>query len=238
METAPYTIAEALTGLNAKDWKKAWKSELDQLQNIGTWKIVPRPKDKPVIPCCEVLHEKHSPDGKVSRQKVRIAAGSHWQIKNVNYTDTFTSAAKIAMIWIVLTLTAKWDWELDQVDVVGAFLNGILKEEVYMEAPYGVLANNDHSMVYQLLHTLKQAGNEWYKEMSRVFKLMGFKVSLCDSLLVIQFNNKDRLIIPISTDNMAITSSSHKIIKNFKAELSKYFKSPTKGSFTGCWDLR
>jgi hypothetical protein len=61
----------------------------------------------------------------------------------VNYTDTFASAAKIATIHIVLALAAKWDWQLDQVDVVVVFWNGILKEEVYMEAPYGVLTMNN-----------------------------------------------------------------------------------------------
>jgi hypothetical protein len=62
-----------------------------------------------------------------------------------------------------------------------------------MEMPYGVLTKNDCSMVCWLLRTLyglKQAGNEWYKEMSMVFKLMGFKVSLCDSSLFIRFNNQ------------------------------------------------
>jgi hypothetical protein len=232
LETAPDTIAEALAGPNAEEWRKSWKAELDQLQNIGVWKLVPRPKDKPVIPCREVLHEKHAADGTVSRRKVRIAAGGHRQIENVNYTDTFASAAKIATIRIVLALAAKWDWELDQVDVVAAFLNGILKEEVYMEAPYGVLAKNDRSMVCQLLQTLyglKQAGNEWYKEMSRVFKLMGFKVSLCDSSLFIRFNEQGGLIIPVSTDDMAIAGSSRELVDNFKAELSKYFKITDEG---------
>jgi hypothetical protein len=135
-----------------------------------------------------------------------------------------------------IALTAKWDWELDQVDVIAAFLNGLLKEEVYLEAPYRVLTKNNHSMVCRFLQTLyglKQARNEWYKEMSRVFKLMGFKVSLCDSSLFIRFNEQGRLIIPISTDDMAITGSSCEIVDNFKAELSKYFKITDEGSFIG-----
>jgi hypothetical protein len=150
----------------------------------------------------------------------------------VNYSDTFTSAAKIATIHIVLALAAKWDWELDQVDVVAAFLNGILEEEVSMEAPYGVLTTNDWSQVCLLLRTLyglKQARNEWYKEMSRVFKLMGFKVSLCDSLLFIRFNKQGGLIIPVSTDDMAITSSSRELVDKFKAELSTHFKITDEG---------
>jgi hypothetical protein len=51
LETAPYTIQQVLLGPNATAWKEAWKYELDQLQSIGTWEIIPRPHDKPVIPC-------------------------------------------------------------------------------------------------------------------------------------------------------------------------------------------
>jgi hypothetical protein len=227
LETAPYTIQEAISGPHADAWKEAWKAEIEQLQNIKTWVLVPRPKDKPVIPCREVLHEKHGPDGEVSRRKVRIAAGGHRQVEGINYTETFASAAKIATIRIVLALAAKWDWEIDQVDVVAAYLNGKLEEEVYMEAPYGVLSKNQQGMVCQLLRTLyglKQAGNVWYKEMSRVFKIMGFKVSLCDSSLFIRFDERGGMMIPVITDDMAVAGSNRKVVDDFKTELGTHFK--------------
>jgi hypothetical protein len=232
LETAPQTIEEALSGRDADAWNEAWRSELNQLQDIGTWQIVPRPKDKPVIPCREVLHEKHGPDSTITRRKVRIATGGHRQIENINYTDTFASAAKIATIRIVLALAAQWDWEIDQVDVVAAFLNGKLNEEVYMEAPYGVLPKNDRSRVCHLMRTLyglKQAGNEWYKEMARVFKLMGFTVSLCDASLFLRFDDKGGMMIPVSTDDMTVAGSSRKVVDDFKAELSTYFKITDEG---------
>jgi hypothetical protein len=227
LETAPYTIQEAISGPDADAWKEAWKSEIEQLQAIKTWVLVPRPKDKPVIPCREVLHEKHGPDGKISRRKVRIAAGGHRQVENINYTETFASAAKIATIRIVLALAAKWDWEIDQVDVVAAYLNGKLEEEVYMEAPYGVLTKNDQGMVCQLLRTLyglKQARNVWYKELSQVFKLMGFKVSLCNASLFIRFDERGGMMIPVITDDMAVAGSSRKVVDDFKTELGTHFK--------------
>src|SRR5262245_17274173 len=232
LETAPQTIQEAIAGPHANEWKEAWKAEIEQLINIGTWELVPRPKDKPVIPCREVLHEKHGPDGKVIRRKVRVAAGGHRQVEGINYTDTFASAAKIATIRIVLALAAKWDWEIDQVDVVAAFLNGKLKEEVYMEAPYGVLTKNDVGKVCRLdrtLYGLKQAGNEWYKEMLGVFKRMGFKVYLCDSSLFLRFNDKGSMMIPVCTDDMTVAGSSRKVVDDFKAELATYFKLTDKG---------
>src|SRR5262245_30941426 len=232
LEMAPYSIQEALAGPHANEWREAWKAELDQLQNMNVWEIVPRPKDKPVIPCREVLHEKHGPDGEVSRRKVRLAAGGHRQKENVNYTDTFASAAKIATIRVVLALAAKWDWEIDQVDVVGVFLNGILEEEVFMEAPFGILKNNDRNMVCRLMRSiygLKQAGNAWYKRMSGVFKKMGFSVSLCDSSLFFRFNDKGSLIIPVSTDDMAVAGSSRLVVDAFKEELSTYFKITDEG---------
>jgi hypothetical protein len=126
----------------------------------------------------------------------------------------------------------KWDWEIDQIDVVGAFLNGILEEEVYMEAPYGVLAKGDKTKVCQLLRTLyglKQAGNAWYKRMSAVFKQLGFVISLCDSSLFIRFNDQGGLIIPVSTDDMAVAASSRKVLDGFKEEFGRHFKITDEG---------
>jgi hypothetical protein len=112
------------------------------------------------------------------------------------------------------------------VDVVAAYLNGKLEEEVYMEVPYGVLSKNQQGMVCQLLHTLyglNQAENVWYKEMSRVFKIMGFKVSLCNSSLFICFDEWG-MIIPVITDNMAVAGSTRKVVDDFKTELGTISK--------------
>jgi hypothetical protein len=131
LETASHTIQQAISGPYADTWKDAWKAEIEQLQNIGTWELIPRPKDKPVIPCHEVLHEKHGLEGEIMRRKVRLATGGHQQVEGINYTETFASGAKIPTIRIILALAAIWDWEIDQVNIVILIYFLLLSSNIY-----------------------------------------------------------------------------------------------------------
>ena len=57
------------------------------------------------------------------------------QIEGINYIDTFVNTT-IPLTWrILLALTVINDWEIKQIDFIRAFLNGDLKEDIYMEIP-------------------------------------------------------------------------------------------------------
>jgi Reverse transcriptase (RNA-dependent DNA polymerase) len=79
---------------------------------------------------------------------------------------------------------AHQDWEIKHIDVKSAYLNATLKEEIYIKPPRGVLKPGQQGKVLKLLkglYGLKQAGQGWYMEMSRVFvNEMGFKQSAID----------------------------------------------------------
>jgi len=65
-------------------------------------------------------------------------------------------------IQTLLVLAAKHQWHIHQMDAKVAFLNGNLSEEIYMKASSG--SNTYDSLVWQLNHALKQAGQEWYEK--------------------------------------------------------------------------
>ena len=116
--------------------------------------------------------------------RVRIVAGGHKQIEGVNYTETFSAAAKMPMVRVVLANAAHQDWEVEHVDVKSTYLNAPLKEEIYMKPPRGVLKPGQEGKVLKLLkglYGLKQAGRGWYMEMSKVLiNKIGFKHSAID----------------------------------------------------------
>ena len=105
--------------------------ELNQLTKLRTWDIVNRPCNKPVIPCSYIFKIKLGPTGEVLKYKARVVAGSHRQKKGINYDETFAAMAKIASIRVLLALAAQRDWGIDQIDVVSAYLNTDLQDEVY-----------------------------------------------------------------------------------------------------------
>jgi hypothetical protein len=79
----------------------------------------------------------------------------------VNYTETFSAAAKMPTVCVVLGNTAEQDWEIEHVDIKSTYLNAPLKETIYMKPRRGVLKPGQEGKVCRLLkglYGLKQAG--------------------------------------------------------------------------------
>ena len=127
------------------------------------------PNGQSAIPCSEVLKIKRGPDGEINGYRVRIVAGGHRQVEGVNYTETFSSAAKMPTVCLVLVNAAELDWEIKHIDVKSTYLNAPFKETIYMQPPQEVLKEGQEGKVSRLmkgLYGLKQAGHGCYMEMS------------------------------------------------------------------------
>ena len=215
----PQTLDEALRGLNAKEWQEALEYEIGQLQKLGTWVVESLPPSQTAIPCSEVLRVKRGPNREVQSYRVQIVVGGHRQVEGVNYTETFSAAAKMPMVCVILANAAHQDWEIDHVDVKSAYLNAQLEEVIYMKPPRGVLKPGEEGKVLRLLkglYGLKQAGRGWYLEMSRVFlKQMGFKRSAIDHSIFYRCEGEEHTIMGMAMDDMAVTSKRAVDIKRF-----------------------
>ena len=145
----------------------------------------------------------------------------------MNYTETFSAAAKMPTVRVVLGNAAEQDWEIEHVDIKSAYLNAPLKETIYMKPPRGVLKPGQEGKVCRLLkglYGLKQAGRGWYQEMSKVFlNDLGFTCSSVDHSIFFWRSNKEHTIVAVATDDMAITSKRMEDAIRFKSELKKYW---------------
>ena len=72
-------------------------------------------------------------DGTLNRCKARLVAKGYSQTYGLDYEETFSPVAKMASIRVVISLATSLKWNLYQMDVKNAVLNGILKQEVFME---------------------------------------------------------------------------------------------------------
>nr|GEY83146.1 hypothetical protein [Tanacetum cinerariifolium] len=79
-------------------------------------------------------------DGNVHTYKARLVAKGYTQTPGIDYEETFSPVANIRAIRILIAIAANYDYEIWQMDVKTAFLNGYLNEEVYMEQPEGEAA--------------------------------------------------------------------------------------------------
>ena len=89
------------------------------------------------IGCKWIFKKKIGADGHIDTFKARLVAKGYRQRQGVYYDETFSPVAMIKSIRILLAIAAHYDYEVWQMDVKTAFLNGNLEEEVYMIQPEG-----------------------------------------------------------------------------------------------------
>ena len=160
----PKSYKEAMQNLDCDKWKSAMESEMESMKinKVGT--LVEASKDIKSIGCKWVYKKKIGADGKVETYKTRLVAKGYRQKEGIDYGETFSPVAMIKSIRILLAIAAYYDYEIWQMDVKTVFLNGELKEEVYMTQPEGFTSMSDHNIVCKLqrsIYGLKQASRSW-----------------------------------------------------------------------------
>ena len=112
------------------------------------------------------------------------------QIEGVDYSKTYAPVVKLSSIRVLLALVAKLDLLLHQMDVVTAFLNGELREVVYMEQPQGFEEGDPDKVVCLLLKSiygLKQSPRQWYGKIDDFFvKHLGMKHNPADDCVYVR----------------------------------------------------
>ena len=74
-------------------------------------------------------------DGSIEKYKARFVARGFSQVEGVDYDETFTPIARYISIRSIISIATEMGWQILQMDVKTAFLNGIIQEEVYIEQP-------------------------------------------------------------------------------------------------------
>ena len=129
--------------------------------------------------------EKTDADGNVTIYKARLVAKGFRKIQGVDYDETFSPVAMLKSVRIMLAIAAYFDYEIWQMDVKTAFLNGNIEEELYMIQPKGFVDPKDANKVCKLqrsIYGLKQASRSWNLRFDEVIKEFWFYTNLWRSL--------------------------------------------------------
>jgi len=143
----PQTYEEARGKL---EWERAMEAEYDTLMKTQTWELTVLPSGKKPIGCKWVYKIKCKVDGTLDRYKARLVAKGFSQVAGIDYEETFAPIAKMSNIRLVLAMEAQYGWKVQQMDVMSAFLNGDLEEEVYMCQPQGFQVSGREHLVCRL----------------------------------------------------------------------------------------
>jgi hypothetical protein len=197
----PETYRQAVTSPDSTKWKAAMDMEIASCINKGVWEEV-KTKDLPaganVLPCKWVYKVKVDETGAAIQHKSRITPKGFRQKEGKDYFEVFARTGMYKTMRFGLSLAAKWDHELEQLDVPTAFLNADLEEDVYMQLPEGYREGKD-GMVLRLkksLYGLKQSPRNWYIRVSTfILERLGFKATVSDPCLFWKRSKTGRLIL-------------------------------------------
>ncbi|KAI5318448.1 hypothetical protein L3X38_038156 [Prunus dulcis] len=146
----------------------------------------------------------------------------------IDFNETFAPVARLDTIRTLIALAAQKGWKLYQLDVKSAFLNGVLKEEVYVDQPDGFVTTNYEDKVYKLkkaLYGLKQAPRAWYKEINAYLISCGYVRSSSKATLYCKTKeDSGTLIVSIYVDDIVYTGSSEELIEDFKTEMMRMYE--------------
>jgi hypothetical protein len=120
-----------------EEWRNTVNDEYDSLMKNQTWELVELPENKVPIGSKWLYKSKFKADSSIDKYKARLVAKGYSQKERIDYEDTFAPIAKLNTIRVLIALATKNNWKLHQLDVKSAFLNGDLKEEVYLVQPEG-----------------------------------------------------------------------------------------------------
>nr|GEZ60127.1 retrovirus-related Pol polyprotein from transposon TNT 1-94 [Tanacetum cinerariifolium] len=227
----PVNMAEALKDA---DWVSAMQEELDQFTRLKVWRLVPRPEGKPIIKTKWIFKNKKDEGSLVIQNKARLVVVGYSQKEGIDYDEialimmrSFAPVARIEAIRLFLAYAAHKDFTVFQMNIKTSFLNGILKEEVYVGQPPGFVSKQYPDHVYALdkaVYGLKQAPRAWYDILSQFYIESSFQKGSIDTTLFIKKKGKHIMLIQIYVDDIIFGSTNLKYCTKFSDLMVKRFE--------------
>ncbi|GJX83732.1 retrovirus-related pol polyprotein from transposon TNT 1-94 [Tanacetum coccineum] len=211
----PKNIKEAMAD---SAWIEAMQDELHQFDRLKVWELVDKPFGKMIIKLKWLWKNKKDEDQTVIRNKARLVAKGYAQEEGIDFEESFAPVARLEAVRIFVAHAAHKSFPIYQMDVKTAFLNGPLKEEVYVAQPEGFVDPDHPEKVYLLrkaLYGLKQAPRAWYDELSNFLMSKGFTKGTIDPTLFKIKYGEDILLVQIYVDDIIFGTSDPPVPKRY-----------------------
>ncbi|GJV90867.1 retrovirus-related pol polyprotein from transposon TNT 1-94, partial [Tanacetum coccineum] len=205
----PKTYKDALT---QACWIEAIQEELYEFERLEVWELVPRTDKVMVITLKWIYKVKLDELGGILKNKARLVACGYRQEEGIDFEVSFALVARLKAIRIFLAFTAHMNMVVYQMDVKTAFLNGNLREEVYVSQLDGFMDKDNPNLVYKLkkaLYGLKQAPRVWYDMLSSFLISQYFSKGSVDPTLFIHRDGKELLLISQNPRDIFINQSKY-----------------------------
>nr|GEZ51189.1 retrovirus-related Pol polyprotein from transposon TNT 1-94 [Tanacetum cinerariifolium] len=211
------------------------QDEIYEFDRLQVWELVPQPDCVMIIALKWIYKVKPDECGDVLKNKERLVAKVYRQEEGIDFEESFAPVARIEAIRIFIVNAASRNMPIYQMDVKTAFLNGELKEEVYVSLPEGFVDPDHPTHVYRLkkaLYGLKQAPRAWYDTLSRVLLDNDFSKGAVNPTLFTRKTSKHILLVQIYVDDIIFASTDPKACDMFSNKMSSKFQMSMMGQMS------
>jgi hypothetical protein len=224
------SLEEAQNSPDWPKWQEAISTELRQLAQKGTWTLTEGPKDAVPIANKWVFIRKYNKDRNLTKYKVRLVMKGCAQQLGQDYTETFSLVVRMETIRVILSLAAIKKLVICQMDIKGTYLNGTLKETVYMRQLTGYEDDTGHiCQLIKMLYGLKQSGREWNKELDNKLKKHDFNKLRSDPCTYIRHKGDDPEIITVWVDDFLLFATMEDLMRKMKKDIESEWETTDLG---------
>jgi hypothetical protein len=206
---------EAMNGPDSYEFMKAMDAEVDALENLDAWDIVPREEATNIIDSTWAFKRKRFPDGSVRKYKARLCVRGDQQVQGVDYFKTYSPVVSWLMTQLLLVLSVHLGLKSKQVDYSNAFIQADLEEDVFIEMPRGYRQDGKVLRLKKSVYGLSQAPLTWFNKLKGGLLERGFRPSTLDPCLFIS----DNVICLVYVDDCLFFARDEKDIDKVIGEL-------------------
>ncbi|GJT27798.1 retrovirus-related pol polyprotein from transposon TNT 1-94 [Tanacetum coccineum] len=157
----PTSYKAAMLDSKSNKWIDAMNAEIQSMMDNMVWVLVDLPPGCKTVGSKWLFKKKTEMDSIVHNYKARLIAKGYTQLYGVDYEETFSPVADIRAIMILISIAAYYDYEIWNMDIKTAFLNGYLDEDIYMVQPEGFVDPN---------HPKKNLGESHWTAVKNILK--------------------------------------------------------------------
>jgi hypothetical protein len=211
------------------------KAEIDAVEKNHTWELADLPRGHRAITLKWVFKLKRDEVSAIIKHKAYLVARGFLQREGIDFDDAFAPVARMESVQLLLALAAQEGWRVHHMDVKSAFLNGDLKEEVYMHQLPGFAIPDKEGKVLRLrkaLYGLLQAPRAWNAKLDSMLRRMGFEQSPHEAVVYRRGNGGNVLLVGVYVDDLVITGTKDAEVATFKEEMKATFQMSDLGPFS------
>lgn len=221
----PLTFKQAIESEDSDHWMKAMKKEMESLVGFKTWCLTKLPENRKAIGCKWVFKTKRNENGEISRYKARLVAQGFSQKYGVDYNEVFAPVGRSTTFKIFMSFAGSRNYVVKNFDFDTAFLNGILKEEIYMQQPEGFqTGENDVCKLQRSIYGLRQSARVWNQALHEILVKLKFVQSEHDKCLYVLSERENFCYLLVHVDDIVMASKDTKLIDLVERQISQKFK--------------